>query len=136
MKPRISRMPPFLRALAAAGAVGLALSASTALAQANNGDSTSSPAPAPNQNKADGGGGAAGAADQSSVSGVVVPGQRRQENPPIPADKKAEYDAEVAKQEAWKRYRKSIPPATASTIDQANDYPGLRSLIPGQEEGR
>jgi hypothetical protein len=135
MKPRILRKPPFLRALAAAGAIGLVLSASTALAQANNGGNASNAAGASNPNKGAGGDSAAGASDPNSVSGVVVPGQRRPENPPIPADKKAEYDAEVAKQEAWKRYRKSMPPATASTIDQANDYPGLRSLIPGQEEG-
>jgi hypothetical protein len=117
--------------LAVAGALGLTLSASTALAQTNNGAGETSAAGASNQNKSDS---KAGASDPNSVSGVVVPGQRRPENPPIPADKKAAYDAEVAKEEAWRRYRKSMPPATESTIGQAKDYPGLRTLIPGQDE--
>lgn len=133
MKSRILRKPPFLRTLAAIGALGLALSASTALAQDNNGGRGNNPA-ASNPAKGDSGAGAAGASDPNSVSGVVVPGQRPATNPPIPADKKAAYDSEVAKEEAWKRYRKSMPPASDSTIDQAKDYPGLRSLLPGQDE--
>jgi hypothetical protein len=134
MKPRISRKPPFLRTLAAAGALGLTLSASMAMAQANNANSAASPPPAPNQDKSDSGSAGGDASTPDSVSGVVIPGQRRPENPPIPADKKAAYDAEVAKEEAWRRYRKSMPPASDSTIDQAKDYPGLRSLLPGQDE--
>jgi hypothetical protein len=113
--------------------VGLALSASTALAQTTKGDSGDNGAAASSQNKGESGSGA-GASNPDSVSGVVVEGARRPDNPPIPADKKAAYDAEVAKAEAWRRYRQSMPPATESTIGQAKDYPGLRSLLPGQDE--
>jgi len=130
MKSRILPEPPFLRTLAAVGALGLALSASSALAQ-GGGDRGNNPAASANPNQGDSG---AGPSTQDSVSGVVVPGQRRPTNPPIPADKKAAYDAEVAKEEAWRRYRKSMPPASDSTIDQAKDYPGLRSLLPGQDQ--
>jgi hypothetical protein len=119
--------------VALAGVLGLALPASMALAQ---GDRGNNPAASTNSNQAASGNAGADASDPNSVSGVVVPGARRPESPPIPADKKAAYDAEVAKEEAWRRYRKSMPPASDSTIDQAKDYPGLRSLLPGQDEGR
>ena len=131
MNSRILRKPPFLRSLAAVGALGLALSASAALAQ---GDRGNNPAASANANSGVTPAPPANATDPNSVSGVVVPGQRRPENPPIPADKKAAYDAEVAKEEAWRRYRKSMPPASDSTIDQAKDYPGLQSLLPGKDE--
>ena len=131
MKPRILRTSPFLRTFVAVAAVGLALSTSTALAQTATGGSGAGVSNPNNSNGRDGG---AGASDENNVSGVVVPGQRRPANPPIPADKKAAYDTEVAKEEAWRRYRKSMPPASDSTIDQAKDYPGLRSLLPGQDE--
>jgi hypothetical protein len=131
MKPCILRKPPFLRTLAAVGAVGLALSGSMALAQTSPGDTA--PAAA-NPSKTDSGDGATAAPNQSSVSGVVVQAPRPQVSPPIPADKKAAFDAEVAKEEAWRRYRQSTPPASEGTIGQAKDYPGLRSLLPGQDD--
>jgi hypothetical protein len=130
MKSRILQKPPFLPTLVVAGALGLALTASSALAQAG-GNRGNNPAASANPNQGDSG---ASSANPDSVSGVVVPGQRRPTNPPIPADKKAAYDAEVAKEEAWRRYRKSMPPASDSTIDQAKDYPGLQSLLPGQDQ--
>ena len=133
MKPRSLRKPPFLRTLAAVSALGLALSASTALAQSNKGDSGNNGSGAPTQNKGGAQDSGAVAPNQDAVSGVVVEGARRPDNPPIPADKKAAFDAEVAKEEAWRRYRQSTPPASAGTIGQADDYPGLRSLLPGQD---
>lgn len=128
MKPRTGRKPPFLRRFAAVGALGLALSASMAHAQTNAGDNG---AGASNQNKGDSG---AGASSQGSVPGVVVQAPRRPDNPPIPPDKRAAFDAEAAKDEAWRRYHQSTPSASEGTIGQAKDYPGLQSLLPGQDE--
>lgn len=84
------------------------------------------------------GGQAAAGAEASSpgnVGGVVVQAPR----PPsklgaIPPDKKAALDDEAAKNEAWKRYRKSTPPLSDGTLGQAKDYPGLQSLLPQPEE--
>jgi hypothetical protein len=135
MKPSILRTPPFLRLLAATGGLGLALSASTALAQYNR---PVSDAGATNPNAASSPSSAAGASAPSSVPGVTVQAPRPEQRPPIPADKAAAYDQEVAKAEAWKRYRSSTPPLSEGTIAQGKDYPGLQSLLPQGEptEGR
>jgi hypothetical protein len=133
MKLRVLRKPPILLVISAVSTAGLALSASAALAQANPAASNDGAAAAANQTKSDNGNGGPGASNQDSVSGVVVQAPS-QAGPPIPPDKKAAFDAEVAKQEAWKRYRQSTPPASAGTIGQSDDYPGLRSLLPGQDQ--
>ena len=130
--PRIQRKLPSLRTLAVVGAMGVTLAASMALAQTSKDDSG---AGASNQNKS---GSAAGPSNTDSVSGVVVQAPPRPDHPQIPPDKKAAYDAEVAKAEAWKSYRQSIPPLSDGTIGQSKDYPGLQNLLPHEvpSEGR
>ena len=50
--------------------------------------------------------------------------------------KRAEFDAEVAKQEAFRKYRSSSPPTTADSKgvsdpnEMSQDFPGLRSYAP------
>jgi hypothetical protein len=134
MMPRILHKAPFLRTLAAAGAVGLAMAASMALAQTNTSGSGDSGAGAANPNKGGGAGAAAGAPAPGSVSGVTVEAPPRPDHAQIPPDKKAAYDAEVAKAEAWKSYRGSLPPLSDGTFGQAKDYPGAQSLLPHPEE--
>jgi hypothetical protein len=133
MTPHSMRKPPRLTAIAAVCILGLSLSAPLASAQPGKSDSgpQAGGAPAP-----DGGPGASNAAN---VPGVVVQAPRGPEQgPPIPADKKAAYDEEVAKAEAWKRYRQATPPLSDGTLGQAKGYPGLQSLLPQPEpsEGR
>lgn len=131
-----SRLAALLHpAIAAAGVIGLALPPCVAAAQ---GDPSPSQDVRPNGNPgaSQGAGPAekpasdAAAAKPASVGGVIVEAPRPEARPPIPADKRAAFDQEVAKSEAWKRYRKSIPPSTTGTLEQADDYPGLNSLLP------
>jgi hypothetical protein len=122
MRSSIRRTALLLPAIAIA--IGFAIPASTAVAQASQ-DTKTQDTKAQGDNSKSG----AAASTPGSVGGVVVPGRRRT-LPTVPADKKAAYDAEAAKAEAWKKYRKSMPPASAGTIGQAADYPGLNSLAP------
>jgi hypothetical protein len=130
--PRRLRKLPSIRTLAVVGVLGLALPAPVAMAQTSKDDSG---AGAANQNKGDS---AAGPANPGSVSGVIVEAPPRPDHPQIPPDKKAAYDAEVAKAEAWKSYRQGIPPLSDGTIGQSKDYPGLQNLLPQEQpaEGR
>lgn len=121
------------RVITVAGAIGgLALPASAAEAQVGpSGDQSVSQGD--NQTVRPAGQAQSGASvsNPPTVGGVIVQAPRQPSKlGEIPPDKKAAYDEEVAKAEVWKRYRKSTPPATASTLDQANDYPGLQSLLP------
>jgi hypothetical protein len=129
MRPR---SPALLhRVIAVAAVIGFALPASAALAQAGQ---VASPGagPSESQNVSPDGNpeSDAATAKPASVGGVIVQAPRPEAQPPIPADKRAAYDAEVAKSEAWKRYRKSIPSTNVGTLEQADDYPGLQSLLP------
>jgi hypothetical protein len=118
------------QAIAIAGAIGLALPGSAAVAQVSQGESQSGPDASQSVSPSDKAGSEAAAAKPASVGGVVVQAPRPEPQAEIPADKRAAYDAEVAKREAWKRYRKSMPPLSAGTLEQADDYPGLQSLLP------
>jgi hypothetical protein len=103
-----------LPAIAVAGAIGFALPASVAVAQASHSEKTAS---------------GAEAKKPGSVGGVTVQGRRRSQLHRIPPDKAAAFDDEAAKSEAWKKYRKSTPPAAAGTLGQAEGYPGAQSLV-------
>ena len=112
-------------AITLAGVAGFALPSSMAAAQVNQGEAS------PGEKTGD----AAAAQQPGSVGGVVVEAPR----PPsklreIPPDKKAAFDAEAAKSEAWQRYRQSRPPLSAGTLGQADDYPGLQTLLPKPDD--
>lgn len=120
MKFGTLRTALLLPAFTVAVAIGFTLSPSMAVAQAGQSE------------KAEEG---AAASKPGSVGGVVVQAPR----PPskvegIPPDKAAAFDEQAAKNEAWKRYRKSTPPLAAGTLGQADDYPGLQSLLPQRDE--
>jgi hypothetical protein len=118
--PGMLRTALFLPAITLAGAIGFSLPSSVAVAQAGQGGRTDA---------------GAAASQPDSVGGVVVQAPRPEsELRQIPADKKAAFDEEAAKNEAWKRYRKSTPPLAEGTLGQAKDYPGLQSLLPPQDE--
>ena len=121
-----------IQVIACAGSIGLLLSASMAFAQVAPGAPPGGGAP-PQDSRAPPPIGDAGndaeAPPPGSVGGVTVQATRRPLDTTAP-EKTKEYNEEVAKAEAWKRYRKSRPPANASTLDQADDYPGLQSLVP------
>ena len=115
MKSDILRKPAFLAAIALAGAIGLTL---PSMAQAQN-------------NQTDRAEDDAAAAKPASVGGVTVQAPRPESKlGQIPPDKKAQFDDEAAKQEAWKTYRKSTPPLSDRTLEQSKDYPGLQTLLP------
>lgn len=121
-----------IQVIAGAAAIGLLLSASVAFAQVAPGAPPGGGAPPLDSRTLPPIGDAGAGADPSqppSVGGVTVQAPRRPLDTTAP-EKTQEYNQEVAKAEAWKRYRKSRPPANASTLDQADDYPGLQSLVP------
>lgn len=121
MKSGMLRITLFLPAIAFAGATGLSLAPSMAAAQAVQGEKAE-------ERAAD--------SKSASVGGVIVQAPRPESKvQQIPPDKKAAFDEEAAKDEAWKRYRKSTPPLSDGTLGQAKDYPGLQSLLPQPEEG-
>lgn len=64
----------------------------------------------------------------SAVEGVTVDAARPRV--PVPADKAAEYSAEAAKSEEWRKYRESTPPLTQNPNDMSKDFPGLRTYVP------
>ncbi len=119
MKSYLLRKALLLPAITVAGAIAFALPASVAFAQdsqtpktENSSAESGAPAPAP-----------------GSVGGVVVQAPGRSSLQRIPPDEEAAFDQEVAKAEAWKRYRRSIPPLAAGTLAQARGYPGLQTLL-------
>jgi len=79
---------------------------------------------------------AAAASNPQPVEGVTVNGRRADTGAPIPDDKKAEYDAEAAREAAFREYRRSRPPLTtddkgvSDPNDQSKDFPGLQSYLP------
>jgi type IV secretory pathway VirJ component len=70
----------------------------------------------------------AAASKPSSVGGVTVNAQRRRT--PIPTDKAEAYAAQAAKDDAWRKYRKSMPPLTNSPNDDSKDFPGIQIRAP------
>jgi hypothetical protein len=71
------------------------------------------------------------ASQPSAVEGVTVDAPRPRA--PVPADKAAEYSAEAAKTEAWRKYRESTPPLTKDPNDMSKDFPGLKTYVPPQQ---
>jgi hypothetical protein len=70
-------------------------------------------------------------AKPSSVEGVTVNAPRAGSNAigVAPADAAA-FAAEAAKNEAWRKYRESMPPLTSNPNDQSKDFPGLKAYVP------
>ena len=125
MKTGLSRSALLVPAIALAGALALA-PASGAFAQAAA-DAAQKTEVGPATVKPDGSG--------STVGGVTVQTPRpRSGVADIPADRKAAFDEEAAKAEAWKRYRNSTPPFGAGTLGDAKAYPGLQALAPPANE--
>lgn len=85
--------------------------------------------PAPTQS-------AATPANPNSVEGVTVQGRRPDQPAIIPDDKKAQYDADVAREAAFRDYRASRPPLNpdakgiSDPNDQSRDFPGLQHYLP------
>ncbi len=73
---------------------------------------------------------AADATKPNTVGDVVVRAPPRRHRLRIPPAKAAAFAAEAARQDAWRNYRDSTPPASAGALGQAAGYPGLRSLGP------
>jgi hypothetical protein len=63
-----------------------------------------------------------------TVEGVTVDAARP--HAPVPADKAADYAAEAAKTEEWRKYRESTPPLTKDPNDMSKDFPGLKTYVP------
>lgn len=63
-----------------------------------------------------------------AVEGVTVKAARPGFG--VPAEKATAYDAEAAKNEAFRKYRKSTPPLTGDPNDDSKDFPGLQTYIP------
>ncbi len=115
MSPRAVLLP----GIVAAALIGATLPTSVAMAQASQTPDAQMAAPAQ---------------DASSVSGVVVQAPPSQPKlAQIPPDKKAAIDKEAAKQEAWRKYRESLPSASDATLG-IKDYPGLHSLLPASDD--
>ncbi len=106
-------------------ALGLASAAATAQAQTEKNNPPTPPESV------------AATPNPDAVEGVTVdaPARRRLEAD-IPADKLAGFDAEAAKDEAFRNYRKSTPPLTADARDvgdpndQSTNFPGLQTYLP------
>jgi hypothetical protein len=132
LTPRLTPRSRWMRP--AALALGLASAAAMAHAQA-----VTPPAPAEKAGPpaaAAGSAAAAAAANPSPVQGVTVNGRRPDTGAPIPDDKKAAYDAEAAREAAFRDYRASRPPlnpdakGVVDPNDQSKDFPGLQSYLP------
>ena len=112
-------------------ALGLASAAATAQAQtaAHPTPAKEAGPPAPPEQ-------AAAASTPDPVEGVTVSGRPADTGATIPADKKAEFDEEAARDAAFRAYRASRPPLTADHTgvgdpnDQSKDFPGLQSYLP------
>jgi len=110
--------------LLAVFALGLASQAPTAQAQSQPDKS----AAASKSGAADSKPGAA-ASEPSSVPEVTVDAPPSQVSR-VPPAKAAALAAEAAKNEAWRKYRDSMPPLTRDPNDLAKDFPGLQSYAP------
>jgi len=112
-------------------ALGLASAAAVAQAQ-------TPPPPGPGAPLAPPTAAAAGAATSNpdTVTGVTVEGRRPDAGVNIPDDKKAAYDAEVAREAAFRAYRQSTPKLTTDNKglndpnEMSRDFPGLQSYVP------
>jgi hypothetical protein len=80
--------------------------------------------------------GAASTPENEPADGVTVYARRPERSAPIDDDKRAQYDADVAKEAAFREYRASRPPIAADTKgvsdpnDDSADFPGLGSYLP------
>jgi hypothetical protein len=100
-------------------ALGLASAAATAQAQTEQGAPPSTPEPI------------AAPTNPNPVAGVTVEAPTRRSGVrAIPPDKAAAFDAEAAKDEAFRKYRQSTPPLAADPNDQSKDFPGLQAYVP------
>jgi hypothetical protein len=104
--------------------------ASAAAAQVQSGPAKPAPLSDPSVKPAQAG---PTASQANSVEGVDVTAPRGPSPlADIPPEKRAAYDAEVAKQKAWQDYRRSMPRLTDNPNDDGKDYPGVQALLPGQ----
>jgi hypothetical protein len=114
-------------------ALGLASAAATAHAQ-----TAAPPAQAEKAGQPEPPGNAAAASNPDPVAGVTVQGRDRSPDTgaTVPADKKAEFDKEAAREAAFREYRESRPQTTTDDKgigdpnDQSKDFPGLQSYVP------
>jgi hypothetical protein len=120
-----NRALPILAVLA----LGLAFAAPAAWAQSGPAKPATLPDPSVAPPQPD-----AVPASANSVEGVNVTAQRtRPELDNIPPEKRAQFDAEAARQKAWQDYRKGpIPKLTDNPNDDGQSYPGLNALLPQQ----
>jgi len=105
---------PSLRAfrrlvVGAVGVLGLVLAAQSAGAQATSASDSS------------------GRARQNEVGSVVVHAPRQRPQVGVPPDKAKALADQAAKNEAWRKYRNSVPPVNAGPLEQSKDYPGLHA---------
>jgi hypothetical protein len=74
--------------------------------------------------------------DPGALGGITVESGRRDPLRYMDPKKRAEFDAEAAKQDAARHYRTSMPPLAADSKgisdpnDMSVDYPGLHTLAP------
>ena len=66
----------------------------------------------------------------NKVEGVNVDAPRPAGGFGVPPDKAADYDAQAAKDKAFRDYRKSTPPISSSPTEETKDFPGLQTYIP------
>ena len=66
-----------------------------------------------------------------NASGVVVHAPPTRQ-PPLapPPDKAAAFALDASKDDAWRKYRDTVPSVTDGTLDQAKAFPGLRAYVP------
>jgi hypothetical protein len=68
-----------------------------------------------------------GVPPKGEVGSVVVHAPRQRPQVGIPPDKAKALDEQAAKDEAWRKYRNSVPPVNAGPLEQSKDYPGLHA---------
>lgn len=105
--------------LLAVSAFGLASAAPAAQAQSEPDKPAAASEPTPPASKPN-----IWTSPPSGVEGVTVNAQRRR--PDVPTEKAAAYGAEAAKTEAWRKYRRSMPPLTDNPNDDSKDFPGIQ----------
>jgi hypothetical protein len=80
--------------------------------------------------------GTASTPDTDPVDSVTVLSRRPEIRTPIPDAKRAQYDADVAKEAAFRAYRASRPQiigdskGVSDPNDDSKDFPGLQSYLP------
>ncbi len=107
--------------LLAVAAVGLASAAPAAQAQSEPDKPAAASEPTPAASKPN-----AWTPQPSSVEGVTVSASRYRPDIGVPPEKAAAYGVEAAKTEAWRKYRKSMPPLTDNPNDDSKDFPGIQ----------